>query len=341
MHIAQSNLTLNATSESVAYSRQTATLRIDPASRPRPAEPSSRPDTVDISPAAAKHADDAEMLGRLGPEWYSLALLLEHLSGQKLKLLDPSEFAPDAGGAAAAVTQPTAAPPPASASASAPAAVALDAQSIRYESQSSTFSAQGTVTTSDGREIKFDLQASISREFFSSDSVSIQTGAAAKDPLVLDLGGAPTQLSPQRIAFDVNADGVAEQVAMPTGGSALLALDRNGNGKIDDGSELFGPQTGNGYGELSALDADGNGWIDSADPSFAQLRLWQPNAAGAGDVRTLEQAGVGAIGLQNIATPFSFRAPGTNEELGTLRSSGVFLREDGSAGTVRQIDLSA
>ena len=58
-------------------------------------------------------------------------------------------------------------------------------------------------------------------------------------------------------------------------------------------------------------------------------------------LQTLEQAGVGAIGLQNVATPFSFRDPATNEELGTLQSTGVFLREDGGAGTVRQIDVSA
>jgi hypothetical protein len=76
-------------------------------------------------------------------------------------------------------------------------------------------------------------------------------------------------------------------------------------------------------------------------PQLQPLRLWQPNTDGPGSLRTLEQAGVGAIGLQNAATPFSFRDPATNDELGTLQSTGIFLREDGSAGTVRQIDVSA
>ena len=338
MHIAQSNLTLSATDASVAYSRQSATLRIEARQPQRPAEAPSKSDRAEISAAATNHRDHADMLARLGPALYSLALLLEHLTGQKISLLDPSELDPGAGGNTPAPAQQTTARTPGQSQ----VAVALDAQSIRYEAQTSTFSAQGTVSTADGRQITFGLQATISREFLTADSLSVRAGsAAAKDPLVLDLGGAPTQLSSQRVAFDVNADGVVEQVAMPAGSSALLALDRNGNGKVDDGSELFGPRTGSGYGELSALDADGNGWIDSADPSFDQLRLWQPNAAGDGAFRTLEQAGVGAIALQNIATPFSFRDPATNEELGTLQSSGVFLREDGSAGAVRQVDLSA
>ncbi len=352
MHIAQSNLTLSATSSSVAFSRQSARLRIDVRRRPQAAQPAetaqpaAKVDTAEISPAAADHSDHAEMLARLGPALYSLALLLEHLTGQKLKLLDPGELDPGVGtGTAApaeqATEQTTGQTTAAQTQGRSQVGVELDAQSIRYEAQTSTFSAQGTVTTADGRAITFGLQATISREFLSADSLSVRAGTAAKDPLVLDLGGAPTQLTPQRIAFDVNADGVVEQVAMPTGGAALLALDRNGNGKVDNGSELFGPQTGSGYAELSALDSDHNGWIDSADPAFSQLRLWQPDANGGGTFTTLEQAGVGAIGLQNIATPFSFRDPATNAELGTLQSSGVFLREDGSAGTMRQIDVSA
>ena len=336
MHIAQSNLTLSATSTSVAYSTQSETLRIESRRSQRTASPPPKADRADSSHAARDHAD---MLAKLGPALYALALLVEHITGQKINLLDPSEVDPHASGnAAAPAPEATSAPTPPQPQ----VAVELDAQSIRYEAQTSTFSANGTVTTADGRQITLGLQATISREFLAADSLSIRAGTPpAKDPLVLDLSGAPTQLSPQRIAFDVNADGLVEQVAIPTGGSAMLALDRDGNGTIDDGSELFGPQTGNGYGELSALDTDTNGWIDSADASFGQLRLWQPNTAGAGSLQTLEQAGVGAIGLQNTATPFSFRDPATNEELGTLRSTGVFLREDGSAGTVHQIDVSA
>ena len=263
---------------------QSETLRIESRS-PRAASPppkADKADRADISRAAHDHGDHAGMLSRLGPALYALALLVEQLTGQKISLLDPSEVDPHASGNTnAPAPQATSAPTPPQPQ----VAVELDAQSIRYEAQTSTFSANGTVTTADGRQITLGLQATISREFLAADSLSIQAGTTpAKDPLVLDVDGAPTQLSPQRIAFDINADGVVEQVAMPSGGSPLLALDRNANGTIDDGSELFGPGTGSGYGELSALDTDANGWIDSADASFGQLRLWQPNTAGPGSL---------------------------------------------------------
>ena len=45
-------------------------------------------------------------------------------------------------------------------------------------------------------------------------------------------------------------------------GSGFLALDKNGNGKIDDGSELFGTKSGDGFADLAEYDSDGNGWID-------------------------------------------------------------------------------
>ena len=171
MHIAQSNLTLSATSTSVAYSRQSATLRIDSrrsqqaASLPPKADKPDKPDKADradISHAAHDHGDHAGLLSRLGPALYALALLVEHLTGQKINLLDPSEVDPHASGDADA---------PAPQANSAPTnpqpqvAVELDAQSIRYEAQTSTFSANGTVTTADGRQITLGLQATISREF--------------------------------------------------------------------------------------------------------------------------------------------------------------------------------
>ena len=334
MQISQSNLTLSATGTALSYSSQSETIRL---SRPHPQPAAASPnDTVDISAGAAGASRQTDKLAFLPPALYALALLVERLTGHKIDLLDPSSLDPT-----------SAAQSPASSTSAAPhgaAAPQFDVRidTVQYEAQTSSFSAQGTVTTADGRQISLDLQATISRQFLASGSQELHVGpAASKDPLVLDLSGAPTQLSPQKISFDINADGQVDQVSMPSAGSALLAIDRNGNGKIDDGSELFGPSSGNGYAELATLDSDKNGWIDSADPAFGQLRLWQPSSDGGGRLETLAQAGVGAVSLQHAATPFSFRAPSTNAELGTLQSTGVFLREDGSAGTVRQIDVDA
>src|SRR5690606_24701452 len=102
-------------------------------------------------------------------------------------------------------------------------------------------------------------------------------------------------------------DGSDDAIPLPIGGRGMLAFDRNANGRIDDGSELFGPTTGDGFAELAALDSDGNGWIDEADAHFADLRLWQPDANGAGSLKTLTATGVGALSVARVATPFALR----------------------------------
>ena len=88
-------------------------------------------------------------------------------------------------------------------------------------------------------------------------------------------------------------------------GAGLLDLDKNADGKSNDGKELFGPTSGNGFAELAALDSDGNGWIDENDPAFQQLKVWTKDASGEDHLSSLAQAKVGALFLGNASTPFS------------------------------------
>lgn len=105
-------------------------------------------------------------------------------------------------------------------------------------------------------------------------------------PILIDLSGdglALTGLS-DPVLFDIDGDGAPEQLGWTAAGSedAFLALDRDGNGRIDDGRELFGnftpqPESSepNGFLALAVFDLDGNGWIDGSDPVFADLLLWR------------------------------------------------------------------
>lgn len=121
------------------------------------------------------------------------------------------------------------------------------------------------------------------------------------DPLVLDLAGNGFSTSGlgRPVRFDLDADGRIDQISVPTGDDALLALDRNGNGRIDDGRELFGDQHGaaNGFAELARFDENGDGRIDAADSVFEQLRLLRFDALGRQHLQSLADSAVSAIEL--------------------------------------------
>jgi hypothetical protein len=168
-----------------------------------------------------------------------------------------------------------------------------------------------------------------------SSEVHLRAGDAQVDPLVLNLRAGAAGLA-GATSFDLNGDGAKETVAALAPGSAYLALDQNGNGLIDSGAELFGPSTGSGFGELSALDQDRNGWVDEGDPAFSRLRLWSP---ASGQLSPLAAAGVGALYTAAVATPFDLRTA-EGRLLGRVAQTGLFLREDGTAGTIQHVDLT-
>jgi hypothetical protein len=209
-----------------------------------------------------------------------------------------------------------------------------------YESEQTTFEAQGVIRTSDGREINFSLELEMSREFVSQNDVSIRAGDAVKvDPLVINFAGAAAQLTSGKFSFDLDADGSDEQISFVSAGSGFLALDLNGDELINDGSELFGPATGNGFAQLAGYDATGDNWIDEGDPVFNSLRVWTMDEQGNSSLSSLGQVGVGAIYLGSVETPYSLKGA-DNQLLGGITRTGIALKEDGSAATVQDVDLS-
>ncbi len=210
------------------------------------------------------------------------------------------------------------------------------------ESEKLTFAAEGRIKTADGREINFSTDLNISRSFFRETSVNIQGGnAKLVDPLVVNYGGKAAELSQRHFSFDLNADGVDEEIASLEPGSGFLARDVNRNGRIDDGSELFGPETGHGFRELAEHDADKNRFIDGGDPIYDQLMLMTSSLSGERTLISLEEAGVGAIFLGSTDTEFSYKNPTDNALQGQLKRTGVFVDSDGQVGTVQQIDLAS
>jgi len=215
-----------------------------------------------------------------------------------------------------------------------------DLKETTSEQESMTFSATGQVVTADGQTIAFQLQLSRQREFTATNTVQIRAGdARLVDPLVINFNGQAAELSDMRFAFDLDADGTTEQIAALAQGSGFLAFDRNRDGKINNGLELFGPATGQGFGELGKLDSDGNGWLDDNDPLYAELQVWMRDEAGNESLTSLAQNKVGAIFLGPVKTAFALKGSG-NELLGQLKESSIFLGEKGGVGTVQEIDLA-
>lgn len=211
---------------------------------------------------------------------------------------------------------------------------------MRAEFEETRFQARGLVKTADGREISLELQLNLSRSFLETVQLDVNgVERRLEDPLVINLSGTSASLEPSRWQFDLDASGVPDSLPTLSRSSGYLVLDRNGNGVIDDGREMFGALSGDGFADLRRYDSDGNGWIDQADPVFDDLRVWI--GAGTADERlkSLSQLGIGALYLGSIATPFSLNDQ-RNEQLGQLGNTGVFLYESGQAGTVQQIDLA-
>ncbi|MGD7111095.1 calcium-binding protein [Ralstonia pseudosolanacearum] len=169
------------------------------------------------------------------------------------------------------------------------------------------------------------------------------------DPLILDLNGDGLGITPlsQGILFDADGDTIKTGTAWASADDGILVWDRNGNGTIDSGKELFGDETvlangqkaANGFAALAELDTGsvvdgvtvgaGDGVFDANDAQYANLRIWrdlnQDGISQANELQTLTEAGVTSIKLA------SDRA-NTNYGDAILAQSGTFTRSDGSTG---------
>lgn len=210
------------------------------------------------------------------------------------------------------------------------------------EMENTTFSTTGIAKTADGREISFNVDVEMSRGFIMKNESyvkSLETKALV-DPLVINVGSEVTKVSDQKFYFDLDADGNEEEISYLNKGSGFLALDKNNDGKINDGSELFGTTSGDGFKDLAVFDEDGNGWLDEADSIFTNLKIWTKNDDGTDELIAIGKAGVGAIYLGNADTEYSLKNLNDGSTNGVIRKTGVFLHETGEVGTIQHVDLA-
>jgi hypothetical protein len=178
-----------------------------------------------------------------------------------------------------------------------------------------------------------------------------QGSIARMDPLAFDLGGfhgIDTTGKDNGVLFDHNADGVKNGTGWVREYDAWLALDKDGNGSIDSGRELFGVDTikrdghfaQNGFDALADWDVNADGVIDAQDEIFTELRLWrdlnQDGISQSEELLTLSDLNIASINLQN-------KKENTNlDGTGNVQSAtGSYTRTDGSTGLVGNLEVVA
>lgn len=166
-----------------------------------------------------------------------------------------------------------------------------------------------------------------------------------KDPLTLDLDGdvIETIVASSSILFDHDGDGIKTGTGWISADDGFLVLDRNGNGGIDNGAELFGDSTplsagGNatdGFAALKQEDSNDDGKVDSTDANWTQLRVWrdmnQDRISQASELLTLDALGI---------TSFNTAKTDNNQTLANgnqIADLGSYTKADGSVGTMGEV----
>ena len=181
------------------------------------------------------------------------------------------------------------------------------------------------------------------------DLFSSATVAARVDPLILDLNGdglATTNLDQSDVYFDLDSNGFAERTAWIDANDGLLVLDRDGDGKITNGQELFGDQTllsngtraTSGFEALREFDDNKDGKIDASDIVYLKLKVWQDlnrdGVSQAEEMKSLADVGIKAINLNSTVT-------GAADAMGNIqRRLGSFVKTDGSDGQIGEYLLN-
>ena len=168
-------------------------------------------------------------------------------------------------------------------------------------------------------------------------------------PLVVDLDGdgIETLGSGVGIYFDHDNNGFSEDTGWVGKDDGLLVRDINGNGQIDNGTELFGNNTllsngekaKNGFEALKELDSNNDNVFDQNDAAWNEVKVWKDgNSNGVvddGELLTMEQAGITGVDLNYV--DHNYRGDHSDEHGNTCKQEGTFTKTDGSTGQISDI----
>ncbi len=296
---------------------------------------------VGNKPAKAEKGQgmDDPMMEHYDKSLLLMKMILERMSGKKIDLFDAARLKDKVQSMGSDDAQPLT--PPGAAQNGAPVQGGgspddlMLVENYHYEKESNSLQFAGVIERENGQTTKFAMAVEFSQEY-EELSLEVVKREQLKDPLVISFSTAPVKLSGEKFSFDIDADNQDDDISLLQQGFGFLALDKNGDGVVNDGSELFGALSGNGFADLAQYDENQDGYIDENDSVFDQLTIWIKNGEEDRQV-SLKDKGIGAIALENVDSPYTIREG--DEKLGVIRKSGYYLNEDGSAGLVQQLDF--
>ncbi|PKG37405.1 hypothetical protein, partial [Psychromonas sp. Urea-02u-13] len=165
-----------------------------------------------------------------------------------------------------------------------------------------------------------------------------------RDPLILDLDGDGVEINAESVYFDTDGDGIANKMSWANADDGFLVYDKNQDGEIADGSELFGDdytkldgtKAKDGFDALRDLDANNDNVINASDTNFESLQVWrdlnQDGVTDAGELFSLQDLGISEIQLTETLS--GEVKPGYQEV-----SSASIVMTDGSESKVYDVNL--
>lgn len=168
------------------------------------------------------------------------------------------------------------------------------------------------------------------------------------EPLVLDLDGDGIETigANGTVLFDHDGDGTRHSTGWTKADDGIVVLDRNGNGTIDNGGELFGVETvlsngtkaADGFTALADLDTNQDGVFDASDAQYAHVRIWrdfnQNGLSEAGELKSLSESNVASISLAAEA------ASTTLSNGNRIIATGTYTRLDGTERAAADLDFA-
>lgn len=224
-----------------------------------------------------------------------------------------------------------------------PVGFVFDTYEEYYQKQTVDFSAQVKINTPNS-SFSLDLNVSFSKELYETHATRLTFGEIDLiDPLVINYSEDVNpfeNISSLNFEFDLDSDGARDIIPLLKQGAGYLAYDANENGIIDNGNELFGTKSGNGFIDLAVHDNDKNGWIDENDAIFNKLKIWQKDENEGNKLVSLLDLNVGAIYLGDIQSGYKYQN-GIEKTIAVQKSNGIFVKEDGSGiGMVNSLDMA-